>query len=91
MKHLLFFIGTDCPHCEAMKPLVEKLEREMGITLHVQDIWVDKASEKLLDGYRTPDCDGLPYFYNTETGVSLCGEVSYKLLLAWAMGGNVSQ
>jgi glutaredoxin len=92
MKHLLFFTGTDCSHCEIMKRLVERLEVEFNIEIQTHDIWQDEKAYRLLENYtQEKKCDGVPVFVNSQTGVVLCGEISYKQLQSWAMGGNVVQ
>ena len=92
MNHLLFFIGTDCPHCEIMKQLLDRLEHDLGISVITHDVWKDEQSYRILKNYtKGHDCDGIPVFINTQTNVILCGEISYKQLKSWAMGGNVIQ
>jgi glutaredoxin len=92
MNHLLFFMGTDCPHCEIMKRLIDRLDTEFGISVTVHDVWKDEKAYRLLENYtKKSDCEGIPVFINTQTDVVLCGEVSYKQLQSWAMGGNVVQ
>lgn len=87
-NHLLMFVGTDCPHCMVMRPLLAKLAYETGIVIQERDTWKNKADERLMVQYQetTGDaaCDGIPFFYNTQTGVFLCGEVNYATLKQWA-------
>ncbi len=91
------FVGTECPHCVAMRPLVAKLQFDTGIVLDERDVWKSRADDALLEKYRADiiktdpassadmsDCDGIPFFYNTKTGGYLCGEVNYKTLHDWA-------
>ncbi len=91
MNHKLFFYGTDCPHCDAMRPLIGKLAFDAGIILDERDVWTNQADFRLYENYQNhvaktdPECMGLPFFYDTKTGSYLCGEVSYKELLAWAV------
>lgn len=90
-NHLLFFYGTDCPHCEAMRPLIAKLAFEKGIILDERDVWMSQADFRIYENYQDavrkndPDCYGLPFFYNTTNNEYLCGEVNYKTLKAWAV------
>lgn len=90
MNNLLFFVGTDCPHCESMKPLVAKLEFDTGIRLDMRDVWANESDYRLLENYRAvviktdPECDGLPFFYDRNGGSYLCGEVNYNTLKDWA-------
>lgn len=88
---LLFFSSPDCERCARMRVLVAKLNFEIGAEVIELDVIRNIEALDQYESLRTPDCDGLPYFWNTETGVPLCGEVSYKLFRAWAMGGNVVQ
>jgi thiol-disulfide isomerase/thioredoxin len=89
-KNLLMFIGTDCPHCDAMRPLVAKLIYDTGITVDERDVWKNQSDFRIYENYQNqvratdPDCQGLPFFMNTETGDYLCGEVSYTKLKVWA-------
>ena len=92
MNHLLFFMGTDCPHCEIMKRLVERLSYEFQISVTTHNVWENENSYRLLENFtKNHDCEGIPVFVNTQTGIVLCGEVSYKQLQSWAMGGNIVQ
>jgi thiol-disulfide isomerase/thioredoxin len=89
MQKLLMFVGTDCPHCDVMRPLVAKLSFETGIEIQERDIWKSERDARLLENYRgevtkkDPECDGIPFFYNVQTGDYLCGEVSYQKLKKW--------
>ena len=89
-NHLLVFTGTECPHCDAMRPLFMKLMRDTGIQLEEKDTWASQADFRLMENYQEelddPDCAGIPFFYNTKTKKHLCGEVSYKKLQEWAEG-----
>jgi len=90
MDNLLFFIGTECPHCDAMRPLVAKLEFETGIRLDERDVWKSESDYRLMENYQNevkisdPNCDGLPFFVDPKTKKYLCGEVNYKTLKDWA-------
>jgi glutaredoxin len=92
MNHLLFFSGADCPHCDIMRNLIKRLNIEFDIIIEEHEVWNNEANYRLLENYTTNhDCPGIPVFINTQSGVVLCGEVSYKQLTSWAMGGNVVQ
>ena len=84
------FIGTDCPHCAAMEPLLNKLSFDTGIVIEKRDTWKNESDYRLLENYQEKtgdkECDGIPFFYNTETQDYLCGEVNYKTLKNWALG-----
>ena len=84
-KHMLInFYGKECPHCDRMKPLIEKLMAETGVVVLEKETWHDAENEKLFESYDKGVCGGVPYFYNTETNQSLCGESSYEELKKWA-------
>ena len=84
MSHLLEFYGTECPHCDRMHELVEKLEKEQGLEVERIEIWHNKENEKRMIELDCDRCGGVPYFYNTKNDKWLCGEVSYKELKEWA-------
>ena len=92
MNHLIFFSGNDCPHCDVMRRLIERIESEFGIFIEEREVWQNESNYRLLENYiKHHECPGIPVFVNTQTGVLLCGEVTYRQLLSWAQGGNVIQ
>lgn len=46
-NNLLFFYGTECEHCEKMMPLIERLEKELGIQFTRYEVWHDKKTHAL--------------------------------------------
>lgn len=85
MEHLLFFYGQDCEHCKVMEQQVQKLKDE-GIEITHLEVWNNEENEKLMESLDTEPCGGIPFFLNKKTGKTICGEVSYEELKAWAMG-----
>jgi thiol-disulfide isomerase/thioredoxin len=91
MKKLILFYARECPHCQRMLPLVDRLEKETGVAPERLEIWHDEKNADLMRSYRTviaPKCGGqlrTPTFLNTETNDLLCGEVGYEVLKAWAL------
>ena len=81
---LINFYGTECPHCENMKPLIEQLKRETGAFIEEREVWHDEKNAAILKKYDKGVCGGVPYFYNTETGKSICGEATIEELKEWA-------
>lgn len=81
---LLEFYGTECPHCERMKPKIERLEKEKGVLVEKYEVWHDEANARKLAEYDKGLCGGVPFFFNTETGAYMCGEADYEEVLAWA-------
>ena len=86
MSDLLEFFGTECSHCNAMKPLVEKLEQEIGVTLDKFEVWHNEENAKKLEELDKGECGGVPFFINLKTGQKICGAVSYEQLKNWAEG-----
>ena len=90
MSKLIVFHGKECPHCQAMMPLVDKLEKEEGIALTKKEVWHNEKNADLMRSYRdiiAPKCGGqlrTPTFMNTETNDIICGEVAYEKLKDWA-------
>jgi thiol-disulfide isomerase/thioredoxin len=90
MSKLIMFHGKECPHCQAMMPLVDKLEKEEGIALDKKEVWHNEKNADLMRSYRDiiePKCGGqlrTPTFMNTETNDIVCGEVEYEKLKDWA-------
>jgi len=91
MKEQIMFWARECPHCKAMMPLVDKLEKETGIKLEKLEIWHNEENADLMRSYKSiiaPKCGGqlrTPTFMNTETNDIICGEVEYEKLKEWAL------
>ena len=77
MTDLFVFIGTDCPHCVSMIPLLEKLHCEEHVTYTVYDIWANETDYRLYENITNNSCDGIPVFYNTHTKVFVYGLDSF--------------
>ncbi len=90
MSKLIMFHGNECPHCQAMMPVVDKLKKEEGIALDKKEVWHNEKDADLMRSYRDiiePKCGGqlrTPTFINTETNDVVCGEVEYEKLKEWA-------
>lgn len=91
LSKLIMFYARECPHCRAMMPLVEKLEKEEKISFEKLEVWHDEKNADLMRSYRSviaPKCGGqlrTPTFFNPETNDVLCGEVPYEKLKDWAL------
>ncbi len=83
---LLEFYGTECVHCNEMRPMIEKLEKETGVKLKRIEVWHNAANAQIMEGYDKGNCGGVPFFFNTKTGKWICGSTSYEKLKAWALG-----
>jgi thiol-disulfide isomerase/thioredoxin len=84
-NHLLYFYGEECPDCIRMQARISRLEKEEGISLVPYEVWHNADNDELCMKYDDGRCGGIPFFYNTQTKESLCGEVTYKELKDWAM------
>ncbi len=90
MSKLIMFHGKECPHCQAMMPVVDRLEKEEGIALDKKEVWHNEKNADLMRSHRDiiePKCGGqlrTPTFMNTETNDIVCGEVEYEKLKEWA-------
>jgi len=87
--YLQEYYGLECPICEVMRARLDKLEKDLGVQIERFEVWhnqenMDKA--EALEKNGLVKVAGIPFFYNTQTGGSLCGEVSYEKLKAWALG-----
>ncbi len=86
MSHLLNFFGLECPHCERMMDLVTKLETEEQVSVERLEVWHNDDNYKKLQELDPKDeCGGVPYFVNTKSGKTICGEATYEELKAWAL------
>ena len=83
---LIEFYGTGCSHCIKMAPLVEQLEKELGVTVEKLETWHNSDNAAKQEEYDKGVCGGVPFFYNTETQTSICGEATYEDLKLWAQG-----
>lgn len=84
-NHLIMYYGEGCPDCIKMEPLLGKLLFETGISLLQKEVWNDSKNEaEMLRHDKDDACGGVPFFLNTKTKKTLCGEVSYKELKKWA-------
>lgn len=79
------FYGIECPHCQKMRKLTDKLVNEFDIEIIRKEVWHNKENMKLLKQFDNGDaCGGLPFFYNNKNKTWLCGEVGYDELKTWA-------
>jgi thiol-disulfide isomerase/thioredoxin len=91
MNKLIMFYAKECPHCKAMMPHVDRLEKEEKVALEKLEVWHDDKNADLMRSFKPvigPKCGGqlrTPTFLNTETNDVLCGEVSYDKLKDWAL------
>jgi len=92
MKRITMFYGAECPHCQAMMPLVERLEREEGVKVERLEVWHNEKNADLMRKHEAAIVEasggtfGTPAFVQEKGKRALCGEVPYGELKKWAMG-----
>lgn len=81
---LLEFYGDTCPHCIEMKPVVEQLEKELGVEVEKFEVWNNEENVKKMEEYDKGLCGGVPFYFNTESGAHICGSADLDALKKWA-------
>lgn len=91
MEKKIMFWARECPHCQNMIPLVDKLEEKTDVKLERLEIWHNEKNADLMRSFKdviAPKCGGqlrTPTFFDTETNDVICGEVEYEKLKEWAL------
>ncbi len=85
-SELLFFTGRECPHCHDMEPLVDRLEKDVGLKVKRLEVWHNEKNAELMQEFDKGLCGGVPFFFNKRTGKWICGATSYENLKKWAIG-----
>lgn len=83
---LMDFYGETCPHCIEMKPLVEKVAKDLGVRIEQVEVWNDDANAARLAKIDKGLCGGVPFFYNDATRTFICGSTDEETLIRWAKG-----
>ncbi len=83
-KRLLAFYGEECSHCQNMKPMIDDLEKELGVKVERFEVWSNDENKKMLQEYDKDFCGGVPFFYNTASADWICGEADLERLKNWA-------
>jgi hypothetical protein len=72
-----------------MMPLINELENETGVRVDRLEIWHNEENAQKMQEYdRDGECGGVPFFINTQTGQTICGEATYDELKRWAGKGD---
>ena len=79
------FYGEECPHCQKMIKLTEKLMKEFpDIKILRKEVWHNKENMDMVKEMDADDaCGGLPFYYNSENKKTICGEATYNELKDW--------
>ena len=84
-ENLLFFYGDGCSFTKRVAPQVRCLEMKLGRSVTRLETWNDSANAKRYDEVGGKKrCGGVPFFYNTTTGSSVCGARACDILTKWA-------
>ena len=83
---LIEFYGTECVHCNEMRPLIEKLEKELKTKFQSIEVWHNAENAKMLEEIDKGRCGGVPFFWNRKTNKIICGSCDYDELKKWAAG-----
>jgi len=73
-----------------MQDIVLRLEKETGVRVEKYEVWHNKENLKKIQELAKGLCGGVPFFINTETNNSICGETTYEELKKWATGEKVA-
>lgn len=84
--NLIEFYGTECVHCKASEPLIERLAEVEGIAITRLEVWHNAKNAAVLSQLDKNHCGGVPFFFNKKTGKWLCGTPTYEDLTKWAKG-----
>lgn len=66
--------------------MVEKLERELGVTVEKFEVWNNEENAKKLEALDRGLCGGVPFFYNTANQKFICGSCGEEEMKAWMKG-----
>lgn len=94
--HIIEFYGQTCPHCASMKPVIAKLEQDLGIEIDKKEVWEHPENRKVMDQYidvLSEACGGfaaVPSYVNTQTKQALCGAHDAADLKILIEGGDCS-
>ena len=80
------FYGETCPHCLEMMPMVEKLEKELGVKVEKLEVWNNEKNAEKLESIDRDLCGGVPFFYNDENQDFICGSCDEERLKQWMKG-----
>lgn len=83
------FYGETCPHCIEMMPMVDRLAKELGVTVERLEVWNNEINAEKLESFDRGLCGGVPFFYNDENQDFICGSCDEDRMRKW-MKGEVS-
>jgi hypothetical protein len=83
---LIEFVSDGCDMCAQMRPVVERLEDDLGTK--VRRISIQRRNEfiALLEAVGFDEGGNFPFYYNRRSGQAICGATTYMNLRRWGMG-----
>lgn len=84
-NNLIFFYGEHCSFTKKVQNEVNCLEIHLNKQINKKEVWNNIENQKLyqeVGGLNS--CGGVPFFYNKNTGKSICGATSCDILKIWA-------
>lgn len=84
--YVLEFISDGSDYCIQMEPVVQRLEKDLGIKVRKINISKRQDFVKLYDCVGGNECGTVPFFYNRRTAQAICGPTPYQNLKKLATG-----
>ena len=90
-KKIIEFYGETCPHCHAIAPSVDRLEREERVAVERLEVWNNEENKARMDALARlygKECGGnmiVPSFYDPAGDRLLCNPGSYERLREWVL------
>jgi thiol-disulfide isomerase/thioredoxin len=86
---IIQFTGDECTHCKEMEPIVEQVEKELGVRFAKIEVWHNSENATYLKSIDVDEngnefCGGIPFFYNEKTKAKICGNTTVEKLKALA-------
>ena len=76
------FYGEECPHCVDMHPLVERLEKECGVTVVKKEVWHNDENRRELEAIDDGSlCGGVPFSHSMAISPRL--DIHAKRHIVW--------
>lgn len=87
-RYILEFISDDNEQCDAMKPVVDRLEKDFNIKVRRLNISRRPDLLPLFEAVGGNEGGNLPFYYNRRTAQAICGATPYSNLKRLVMGAT---
>ncbi|KAJ1429332.1 hypothetical protein B484DRAFT_449448 [Ochromonadaceae sp. CCMP2298] len=90
-QYIIEFVTDNSEPCEQMDAVVERLEKDLNLT--VRRVNINRRAEfySLFECTGGTECGTVPFFYNRRTAQAICGATPYKNLKKLATGSCDTQ